>query len=48
VSVPVGLDSEGMPRAVQVAAALHRDDLALRGARAIERAAAVPPLPNAP
>jgi aspartyl-tRNA(Asn)/glutamyl-tRNA(Gln) amidotransferase subunit A len=47
VSVPVGLDAEGMPRAVQVAAALHRDDLALRGARAIERAAAVPALPNA-
>ncbi len=47
VSVPVGLDAEGMPRAVQVAAALHRDDLALRGARAIERAAAVQPLPNA-
>jgi aspartyl-tRNA(Asn)/glutamyl-tRNA(Gln) amidotransferase subunit A len=46
VSVPVGLDAEGMPRAVQVAAALHRDDLALRGARAIERAAA-PPLPSA-
>ncbi len=38
VSVPAGLDSEGMPRAVQVAAALYRDDLALRGARAIERA----------
>jgi aspartyl-tRNA(Asn)/glutamyl-tRNA(Gln) amidotransferase subunit A len=51
VSVPVGLDAEGMPRAVQVVAALHRDDLALRGARAIERAAAVetfpPALPNA-
>ena len=51
VSVPVGLDAEGMPRAVQVAAALDRDDLALRGARAIERAMtaapAPPPLPNA-
>ncbi|GGG30506.1 amidase [Caldovatus sediminis] len=42
VTVPVGLDAEGMPRAVQVVAAMYRDDLALRGARAIERAAAVP------
>jgi aspartyl-tRNA(Asn)/glutamyl-tRNA(Gln) amidotransferase subunit A len=47
VSVPVGLDAEGMPRAVQVAAPLHRDDLALRGARAIERAAAAPASPPA-
>jgi aspartyl-tRNA(Asn)/glutamyl-tRNA(Gln) amidotransferase subunit A len=31
-----------MPRAVQVAAALYRDDLALRASRALERAAAVP------
>jgi len=38
ISVPAGLDAEGMPRAVQVAAALYRDDLALRGARAVERA----------
>ena len=45
VAVPVGLDAEGMPRGVQVAAALHRDDLALRGARAIELAAAVPASP---
>ncbi len=42
ISVPVGLDEAGMPRAVQVAAALYRDDLALRAARAIEWAAAVP------
>lgn len=42
ISVPVALDGEGMPRAVQVAAALYRDDLAFRGARALERAAAVP------
>ncbi len=42
ISVPVGLDGEGMPRAVQVVAALYRDDLALRGARAIERAATLP------
>jgi len=42
IAVPVGLDAEGMPRAVQVVAALYRDDLAFRAARAIERAAAVP------
>lgn len=41
ISVPVGLDEAGMPRAVQVAAALYRDDLCFRAARAIERAAAV-------
>jgi aspartyl-tRNA(Asn)/glutamyl-tRNA(Gln) amidotransferase subunit A len=40
--VRVGLDAEGMPRAVQVVAPLYRDDLAFRAARAIERAAAVP------
>jgi aspartyl-tRNA(Asn)/glutamyl-tRNA(Gln) amidotransferase subunit A len=42
ISVPVALDGEGMPRAVQVVAALYRDDLAFRGARALERAAAIP------
>jgi aspartyl-tRNA(Asn)/glutamyl-tRNA(Gln) amidotransferase subunit A len=42
IAVPVGLDAEGMPRAVQVVAPLYRDDLAFRAARAIERAAAVP------
>ena len=51
ISVPVGLDEHGMPRAVQVAAALYRDDLAFRAARALERAAEVPlgqpPLANA-
>lgn len=40
VVVPVTRDAEGMPRAVQVAAALYRDDLALRGARTLERALA--------
>jgi aspartyl-tRNA(Asn)/glutamyl-tRNA(Gln) amidotransferase subunit A len=50
ISVPIGLDENGMPRAVQVAAALYRDDLALRAARALERAAETPdaaPLPGA-
>nr|WP_282571940.1 amidase family protein [Roseomonas acroporae] len=42
IGVPVGLDDDGMPRAVQVAAAIHRDDLAFRAARVIERAAALP------
>ncbi|WP_149535660.1 amidase [Siccirubricoccus phaeus] len=42
ISVPVALDEHGMPRAVQVAAALYRDDLVFRGARALERAAEVP------
>ena len=45
ISVPVGLDTEGMPRGVQVVAALYRDDLALRGARALERAMAMPAPP---
>ncbi|MBY0338315.1 MAG: amidase [Acetobacteraceae bacterium] len=45
VAVPVGLDSEGMPRAVQVAAALYRDDLAFRAARAIERQVEAPAAP---
>ena len=42
ISVPVALDGEGMPRAVQVVAPLYRDDLAFRGARALERAATLP------
>ncbi len=41
-SVPVGLDGQGMPRAVQLAAALYRDDLVLRAARALEQAATLP------
>jgi aspartyl-tRNA(Asn)/glutamyl-tRNA(Gln) amidotransferase subunit A len=43
VSVPAGHDAAtGLPLAVQVAAPLYRDDLALRGARAIERALGTP------
>lgn len=37
VSVPAGLDANGLPLSVQVAAALYRDDIALRVARAVER-----------
>ncbi|MBO1080310.1 amidase family protein [Roseomonas haemaphysalidis] len=43
ISVPAGMDESGMPRGVQLAAARLRDDLVLRGARAIERAVALPP-----
>ncbi|MCX7931743.1 MAG: amidase family protein [Rhodovarius sp.] len=45
ISVPVGLDEEGLPRGVQVMAALYRDDLALRGARALEEALEAPAPP---
>jgi aspartyl-tRNA(Asn)/glutamyl-tRNA(Gln) amidotransferase subunit A len=38
ISIPVGVNSVGLPRAVQIAAALYRDDIALRAARAVERA----------
>jgi aspartyl-tRNA(Asn)/glutamyl-tRNA(Gln) amidotransferase subunit A len=46
ISVPVGLDGGSMPRAVQVAAALHREDLAFRAARALEVAAGSMPAPG--
>ncbi|SDB09686.1 amidase [Belnapia rosea] len=42
ISLPIALDEHGMPRAVQLVAALYRDDLVLRGARALEQAAAIP------
>ncbi len=37
ISVPLGTDDTGLPRSVQIAAPLYRDDLVLRAARAIER-----------
>jgi aspartyl-tRNA(Asn)/glutamyl-tRNA(Gln) amidotransferase subunit A len=40
ITVPMPPGSNGMPRSVQVAASLYRDDLALRGAWAIEQAGA--------
>jgi aspartyl-tRNA(Asn)/glutamyl-tRNA(Gln) amidotransferase subunit A len=43
ISVPIGLDGAGMPRAVQLVAALYRDDLCLRAARALELAAGIMP-----
>lgn len=36
-AVPMGVNAAGLPVAVQVAAPLYRDDLALRVARAVER-----------
>jgi aspartyl-tRNA(Asn)/glutamyl-tRNA(Gln) amidotransferase subunit A len=42
ISVPVGLDADGLPRGVQIAAALYRDDLCFRAARALERALTAP------
>jgi aspartyl-tRNA(Asn)/glutamyl-tRNA(Gln) amidotransferase subunit A len=38
ISVPMGFTANGLPRAVQLAAALYRDDLVLRGARTLELA----------
>jgi aspartyl-tRNA(Asn)/glutamyl-tRNA(Gln) amidotransferase subunit A len=42
ISVPLGQDANGLPLAVQFAAAQFRDDLVLRAARAIERAVPIP------
>jgi len=36
ISVPMGLAANGLPRAVQIVAALYRDDLVLRAARTLE------------
>jgi len=38
ISVPVGVNAAGLPRGVQIAAGLYRDDIVLRAARALERA----------
>jgi aspartyl-tRNA(Asn)/glutamyl-tRNA(Gln) amidotransferase subunit A len=46
ISVPMGAGAAGLPRSVQIAAALYRDDLVLRAARTLEHA--VPPLPISP
>jgi len=42
ISVPMGLTAAGLPRSVQLAAALYRDDLVLRAARVLEQAAPFP------
>ena len=46
ITVPVGFTAAGLPRSVQLAAALYRDDLVLRAGRVIEtaRPGAVPDL----
>jgi aspartyl-tRNA(Asn)/glutamyl-tRNA(Gln) amidotransferase subunit A len=47
MSVPMGVAANGLPRAVQLAAAMYRDDLVLRAARILEIAAA-PGFPDFP
>jgi aspartyl-tRNA(Asn)/glutamyl-tRNA(Gln) amidotransferase subunit A len=42
ITVPMGLSADGLPLSVQIVAAQYRDDLVLRGARAIEHAAPFP------
>jgi aspartyl-tRNA(Asn)/glutamyl-tRNA(Gln) amidotransferase subunit A len=42
IAMPMGVTATGLPRSVQIAAALYRDDLVLRAARVLERAAPVP------
>ncbi len=42
ITVPMGLTAAKLPRSVQLSAALYRDDLVLRGARALEQAAPFP------
>jgi aspartyl-tRNA(Asn)/glutamyl-tRNA(Gln) amidotransferase subunit A len=42
ISVPLGTRGDGLPNSVQLAAAQFRDDLVLRGARALELASPIP------
>ena len=42
ITVPLGTSRIGLPRSVQLAAAVFRDDLVLRAARTLERAVPVP------
>jgi aspartyl-tRNA(Asn)/glutamyl-tRNA(Gln) amidotransferase subunit A len=42
ISMPMGLRADGMPNAVQLAAAQYRDELVLRAARVLELAEPVP------
>ncbi len=48
IAVPLGIGSGGLPRSVQLAAALYRDDLVLRAASVLERAEPLPPAPLSP
>ena len=45
ITVPMPAGADGMPRSVQFAAALYRDDLVLRAAWAIEQAGGFPMAP---
>jgi aspartyl-tRNA(Asn)/glutamyl-tRNA(Gln) amidotransferase subunit A len=42
ITVPAGVDGDGLPTSVQIAAAQHEDELVLRAARTVE--AATPPM----
>jgi len=42
ISVPLGVTASGLPRSVQFAAAMYRDDLVLRAARVLEQALPFP------
>ena len=46
VTVPMPPGEDGLPRSVQIAGPLYRDDLALRGAWAIEQAGSFPLAPT--
>ncbi len=45
ITLPLGLDRAGLPRSVQIAAPLYRDDLALRAAWVLEQAGMLPIAP---
>ncbi len=47
ITVPMRAGADGLPRSVQLAGPLYRDDLVLRGAWAIEQAGAFPIAPLA-
>jgi aspartyl-tRNA(Asn)/glutamyl-tRNA(Gln) amidotransferase subunit A len=42
ITVPMGFTAAGLPRSVQLAAAMYRDDLVLRAARTLEVAQPFP------
>ena len=42
ISVPMGFHGNGLPRSVQLAAPLYRDDLVLKAARVLELAEPIP------
>ncbi len=46
ITMPLGMTAAGLPRSVQLAAGLYRDDLVLRGARVLEQAVPVPLAPS--